>query len=737
MNQLMQRIVKGNYAPISSKYSADFRKMVDWCLQKEPSKRPSIKQLLAYPLMRDSLDQLEQNLMLATQCKIRLNDIIDFETGMDNRHESPSTSPRAEAKAVPPGMSPGQAAAMAMAKQMAPSSPASHQPTGGALSPKPSANLQPNNYLDQQRQKMDRMRQQQYGRSPSIGHDLQPIEKKQMAPDNRGNQMGKDPRAQNLSDDVAERANRFDADMKRVDAIIAKYGKNTDPSAKETIHAFMRRKQEEYMQRQREEAAKRDKRNDLRQKEMQRVLEQQRNLASPGRPKSPQRSPMRMRAESESVPVSGRGQTPPSRGANNSPQAGHARDLAEGRRQRMQIAANSPRLILENQRNPSQSPTAGRATSQPSSRPTSPSRQLGLNSDPTSAAERAKAMRLQIEEKKRNQARATPSPPLSPRRAANAPLSPQYNPKYNVNHLEPLHQRPLSPQQAESPRHRLGVLPPVSNPSPSPPTRADDATPVKTGHQDANKSPSREDRDAISPRRRQYLANAEKQTNQMNPAVPSTLDSLRNLRNEKREGEAAKPGDKLALLKQRQSLPSRGNVAPPQRAPAGEGRPRPLSPGAVDEPSPRRNQSPGSPQSQSPGARTNSVDGYAEMLQHLKDLLQKRKIYHDNNRNPPSTPSGYERRGSQLSPPALQYTKPSAQVSLAPLNGPSESSDDDEDFEDAVPLSPVRCTELNDTYNKQKAEKEQAGNVYTADAFLHGQEGEEEELDEDGYTGYY
>lgn len=43
--------------------------------------------------------------------------------------------------------------------------------------------------------------------------------------------------------------NPYLAHLQRVDAIMARYGRRIDEKAKETIHAFMRRKQEEYMQR--------------------------------------------------------------------------------------------------------------------------------------------------------------------------------------------------------------------------------------------------------------------------------------------------------------------------------------------------------------------------------------------------------------------------------------------------------------------------------------------------------
>ncbi|ESS70705.1 protein kinase [Trypanosoma cruzi Dm28c] len=129
MQQLMQRIVKGSYAPLPSHFSPDFRKMVDWCLQKDPSRRPSIRQTLSLPIIRHSLEQLEENLMLATQCKVRLKDIIDFEVGGENNNANnnnavweqakqgrdPQRYPSPSSKQLE--MSPGKAAALAMAHQ--------------------------------------------------------------------------------------------------------------------------------------------------------------------------------------------------------------------------------------------------------------------------------------------------------------------------------------------------------------------------------------------------------------------------------------------------------------------------------------------------------------------------------------------------------------------------------------------------------------------------------------------
>lgn len=91
IHQLMHRIVKIPHAPLSQNYSVEFRNLVDWCLQKDPARRPSIHQVLAYPLVRKALENLEENLLLATQCKIRLKDLMDFKVSNPKAPSAPNT----------------------------------------------------------------------------------------------------------------------------------------------------------------------------------------------------------------------------------------------------------------------------------------------------------------------------------------------------------------------------------------------------------------------------------------------------------------------------------------------------------------------------------------------------------------------------------------------------------------------------------------------------------------------
>ncbi|KAG5470835.1 hypothetical protein CUR178_02139 [Leishmania enriettii] len=344
MNQLMQRIVQGHYAPLSSHYSSDFRRMVDWCLQKDPAKRPSIKQALALPLMRRSLEHLEENLMLATQCRVRLKDIIDFESGLDQevrKGSSPQSSPKPSPRAVAKGeVSPGQAAALAIAQhRISPLSQHSTPPTqspmaspgrGGtpaAVGPKPSADAPQSPpaspregngvhrfYSPNQKTPIANPLLPGCGARPApaeapggatpppLSH--RPFEEPHHTPAPRSNV--------NLGGGAGDRrclaaeaspvlpatpgpspnaADAFHADMRRVDAIIARYGRNTDEKAKETIHAYMRRKHEAYLQRQKEELEARERRNKMRKDELRRVLENQRVAASPLRNNDRRRSP--------------------------------------------------------------------------------------------------------------------------------------------------------------------------------------------------------------------------------------------------------------------------------------------------------------------------------------------------------------------------------------------------------------------------------------------------------------
>ncbi|KAH9589142.1 Protein kinase domain [Trypanosoma melophagium] len=337
MQQLMQRIVKGTYPALPSHFSPEFCKMVDWCLQKNPASRPSIKQSLSLPIVRRSLEQLEENLMLATQCKVRLRDIMDFEVGSngDNNKQrgaenkrssssppkqqekqrplsseqagpvgrpsrSPSSSPR------PAGFSPGRAAALAVAEQQQQPSPRRQVPLG----PKPAAAgiagtpAIDHNRIDNYRRHLQQQYQQRGAASPAqagnnVCNSLRPAspaprqqqqrrQQQQQQQEEKENQrvvQGGDPRNIPVGEQL-KRVNEgekgrdvFKERMQRVDAIMQRYAQNVDPKARETIHAYMKRKQEEYAERQKIQQDRAKRRAELRRQELAKVIEYQNRIA--------------------------------------------------------------------------------------------------------------------------------------------------------------------------------------------------------------------------------------------------------------------------------------------------------------------------------------------------------------------------------------------------------------------------------------------------------------------------
>ena len=52
MDQLVQRILKGAYAPLPEVYSVEVRQLVKMMLQTAPNKRPSVDDMLQMPFIR-------------------------------------------------------------------------------------------------------------------------------------------------------------------------------------------------------------------------------------------------------------------------------------------------------------------------------------------------------------------------------------------------------------------------------------------------------------------------------------------------------------------------------------------------------------------------------------------------------------------------------------------------------------------------------------------------------------
>ncbi len=58
MKALVGKILKGNYPPISSRYSSDLRGIIDKMLEKDPRNRPSINTVLKAPFLQNRMQQL-------------------------------------------------------------------------------------------------------------------------------------------------------------------------------------------------------------------------------------------------------------------------------------------------------------------------------------------------------------------------------------------------------------------------------------------------------------------------------------------------------------------------------------------------------------------------------------------------------------------------------------------------------------------------------------------------------
>ena len=78
MKQLMQRIVKGTPAPISTTYDSEMKALLTSMLQKNDKVRPNVGQILALPIMRQALERLQQGLGVASVKQERLPNFRDM-----------------------------------------------------------------------------------------------------------------------------------------------------------------------------------------------------------------------------------------------------------------------------------------------------------------------------------------------------------------------------------------------------------------------------------------------------------------------------------------------------------------------------------------------------------------------------------------------------------------------------------------------------------------------------------
>lgn len=76
MQSLYKKVTKGTYPQIPQSFDADLKQLVDMCLQKNPSKRPSSTQLLQFSPIRKRI-QREQEKMLSSICSSNRNNNIN------------------------------------------------------------------------------------------------------------------------------------------------------------------------------------------------------------------------------------------------------------------------------------------------------------------------------------------------------------------------------------------------------------------------------------------------------------------------------------------------------------------------------------------------------------------------------------------------------------------------------------------------------------------------------------
>jgi NIMA (never in mitosis gene a)-related kinase 1/4/5 len=103
--QLLMRIVKGQYTPVSSKYSSELREIVNKLLLKNQKNRPSIQDILDMPAMKTKMAQfgyrVEDHLLSQTQANAGGNLFNKAYREEQKSHSEPKAMKPADNKLVP------------------------------------------------------------------------------------------------------------------------------------------------------------------------------------------------------------------------------------------------------------------------------------------------------------------------------------------------------------------------------------------------------------------------------------------------------------------------------------------------------------------------------------------------------------------------------------------------------------------------------------------------------------
>jgi serine/threonine protein kinase len=94
MNQLMQRIVKSPYPPLPLSYSQALRDLVRQCLEKDHQRRPTIRTVVAIPLVQTAVAQLGEDLSVAQEGRTRLQNVIATREEQENAARKADPRPK-------------------------------------------------------------------------------------------------------------------------------------------------------------------------------------------------------------------------------------------------------------------------------------------------------------------------------------------------------------------------------------------------------------------------------------------------------------------------------------------------------------------------------------------------------------------------------------------------------------------------------------------------------------------